>query len=178
MARESLSETQVRLADAGFGDDLVATGSRLRSTTIGVERDPATLKAGEIVRFEGVSDPDEEAVLVAVSTRGGVPLGTFTTPCGPWASADQGEILRHLHRVVLSAEQTSEHGAHDHVVAVFADRVSAEAAASEDFDEHRHLRETRLQSREVLVVACAHDHEALVEGALQRHGGRLVPVGG
>ena len=51
------------------------------------------------------------------------------------------------------------------------------AAASEEFDEHQHLRETRLQPGEVLVVACAHDHQRLVEAALQRHGGRLVSVG-
>lgn len=268
MALESLSEVQRRLADAGFGDDLVAAGARLCSTATGVGHDPATLKAAEIVRFEGASDPDDEALLIAVSTRDGVPLGTFTTPYGPQASAEQAEILRHLHRVVLSAEETSEHSVHDHVAAVFADRASAEAAiddlrevglgsehlgvaihhsdsvvferdeeqdmihdieagvgagaalgflggmllfafavpgvgtlaaggiaalgaasgfggamlggyagvaaASEEFDEHQHLRETRLQPGEVMVVACAHKHGALVEGALQRHGGRLV----
>jgi hypothetical protein len=51
------------------------------------------------------------------------------------------------------------------------------AAASEELDEHQRLRETRLQPGEVLVVACAHAHAAQVEGALQRHGGRLVSVG-
>lgn len=267
MTIESLSEAQQRLGDAGFGDDLVAAGSRLRSVATGAEYDPATLKATEIVRFEGISDPDDEALLVAVSTRRGVPLGTFTTPYGPSASADQAEILHHLHRVVLSAEETSGHAAHDHVAAVFVDRVSAESAikdlrevglgsehmgvaidhsesavferdeehdmmndvgagagagavmgflgglllfamavpgggilaaggivlgvasgfggamlggyagvgaASEEFDEHQRLRETRLQPGEVLVVACGHSHERLVESALQRHGGRLL----
>ena len=272
MALESLSQAQGRLADAGFGDDLVAAGSLLRSTATGAEHDPATLKAMEIIRFEGASDPDDEAVLVAVATRDGLPLGTFTTPYGPSASGDQAEILRHLHRVVLSADQTAEHDAHDHVAAIFADRVSAEAAiddlrevglgsehlgvaihhsdtvvferdeeqdmiddvevgvgtgaalgflggmllfgiavpgvgtlgaggiaalgaasgfggamlggffgvaaASEEFDEHQRLRETRLNPGEVLVVACGHDHPGLVESALQRHGGRLVSVGG
>jgi len=269
MALESLSEAQRRLADAGFGDDLVAAGSRLRSATTGAEHDPATLKAAEIVRFEGVSDPDDEALLIAVSTREDVPLGTFTTPYGSSASTEQAEILRHLHRVVVSAEQTSEHAAHDHIAAVFPDRTSAEAAiedlrevglgsehlgvaihdsdrvvferdeeldmfhdveagvgagaalgflggmllfafagpgtlvaggiaalgaaggiggamlggfagvaaANEEFDEHQHLRETRLQPGEVMVVACAHAHAAQVEGALQRHGGRLVAIG-
>ena len=155
--------------------------------------------------------------------------------------------------MVLSAEQTSEHDAHDHVAAVFADRVYAEAAiddlrevglgsehlgiaihhsdtvvferdeehdkiddvevgaalgflggmlllgiavpgdgtlgagglaalgaaggfggamlggffgvaaASDEFDEHQRLRETRLNPGEVLVVACGHDHPGLVE---------------
>lgn len=271
MALESLSEAQRRLSDAGFGEDLLASGSRLRSARTGIEYDPATLKAAEIIRFEGVSDPDDQAVLVAVSTRDDVPLGTFTTPYGPSATAEEAEILRHLHRVVLSAEETTEHSIHDHIAAVFPDRESAEAAiddlrelglgsehlglaihqsdtvmferdeerdmfrdveagvgagsalgfiggmllfaiavpgagtlgvagiaalgaagafggamlggfagvavGSEEFDEHQRLREIRLQPGEVMVVACAHEHGAQVEGAMQRHGGRLQPVG-
>ena len=208
---------------------------------------------------------------MAVSTRDGEPLGTFTTPYGPLASADQGEDPRHLHRVVVSAEQAAAHATHDHIAAVSANRESAEAAvgalrevglgsehlgaavhhsdavvferdeqrdmiedvargvgagsvlgflggmllfaiavpgvgtlgaggiaalgigsgisgalvgtmlgvaaASEEFDEHQRLRETPLLPGEVLVVACAHANAAVVEGALQRHGGRLVSVG-
>lgn len=51
------------------------------------------------------------------------------------------------------------------------------AAASQEFDEHGALRHTPLEKGEVLVVACSHDRSELVEGASQRHGGRLIEPG-
>ncbi len=131
MALETLTEALDRLAERGFGDDLTAVGSRLRSAKTGTTHDPATLTIVETVRFEGDTDPDDEAVLLAISTTDGKPLGTLVTPYGPSASAEQAEVLQHLHHVIFTAEQPHDHGAHDHVAAVFADRDTAEAAIAE-----------------------------------------------
>ncbi len=161
MALETLTNALDRLAERGFGDDLIAAGSRLRSVTTGTEHDPATLGITETIRFEGDTDPGDEAVLLAISTHGGEPLGTFVTPYGPSASADQAEILRHLHQVVFTAEESHDHGVHDHgvhdhgvhdhVAAVFADRETAEAAIDE-------LREIGLGSDRMGVAIHSSDH--------------------
>ncbi len=145
MTLELLSQAQTRLAAAGFGDDLVVSGSRLRSVASGIEYTPATLRVAEIVRFEGESDPDDEAILLAISTPSGDPLGTLTTPYGPAASSEQAEVLRHLHRLVVTSDETGNHDTHDHVTAVFADRSSAEAAIAD-------LREVGLGSEHLGIA--------------------------
>ena len=145
MTLEALADVQRRFSEAGFDDDLVVAGSCLRSVTTGLEYDPATLQAAEVLRFEGMSDPDDEAVLVAVATRAGQPLGTFTAPYGPSASAEQAELLEHLHRVVVSEEERAKHTTHDHVTAIFPDRGSAEAAITD-------LREVGLGSEQLGVA--------------------------
>jgi hypothetical protein len=155
MPLETLSQAQRRLARAGFGDDLVAEDDSLRRVGTGERFDPAELRAVEIVRFEGDSNPDDEALIVAVANRDGTPLGTYTTPYGPAASAAEGVILRHLHRDVVSAEDAAAHDEHDHIAAVFADRHAAEAAIDD-------LREIGLGS-EHLGVAIHHTDAVVFE---------------
>ena len=155
MTLETLSATQQRLSDAGFEDDLIARDGRLHATRSGQNFDPRELFAAEIVRFEGNSDPDDEALLVAVATRAGAPVGTFTVPYGPNTSADEAEVLRHLHRVVASAEEIAAHDKHDHVAAVFPSRETAEAAVAD-------LREIGLGS-EHLGIAVHQSEPAVFE---------------
>lgn len=131
MALETISEAHRRLAAAGFVADLTAVDGRLRSAGDGAEYDPSTLLAAEIARFEGVSDPDDEAVLVAVATRDHVPIGTFTVPYGPATSPAETEVLEHLHRIVVDDAELDAHDAHDHVVAIVDGREAAEAVVAE-----------------------------------------------
>ncbi len=145
MTLETLSATQQRLTKAGFGDDLTARDGELHATPSGRTFDPRELLAAEIVRFEGDSDPDDEAVLVAVATRDGEPIGTFTVPYGPNTSAEEAEVLRHLHRVVASPEEAAAHSDHDHVAAIFPNREAAEAAVAD-------LREIGLGSEHLGVA--------------------------
>ncbi|MGB3734018.1 MAG: hypothetical protein WA964_03615 [Ilumatobacter sp.] len=91
-----MTATLHRLAASGFVDDLVADGTTLFSRTTGKRYDVADLRSGEIVRFEGDSDPDDEAIVVAITTADGTALGTFTTPYGPGASAEEAQALRRL----------------------------------------------------------------------------------
>ena len=155
MALESLSHVQDRLGQRGFGHTLVATEFGLRDLTTGLDHEPDQLQVAETVRFEGASDPDDEAILLAIATRDGHPLGTFTTPYGRQASAAQAYLLRHLHRVVVTSEEAAVHGDHDHVAAVFKSRMSAEAAIED-------LREVGLGS-DHLGVAIGHDDRAVFE---------------
>lgn len=96
MALETLSAAQLRLADAGFTDNLIARDGHLFATPSRRTLDPADLCAAEVVRFEGNSDPDDQAILIAVTNGEGEPVGTFTAPYGLGASSDEAAVLRQL----------------------------------------------------------------------------------
>lgn len=151
MSLEALSQTQQRLTDAGYVADLAVSGKVLHDPASGQDYEPTALKVIELVRFEGTSDPGDEALLLAVATREGAPVGTFTAPFGPTASADEAEILRHLHRVIATEEETAEHDSHDHVAAILPSRETAGAAIAE-------LREVGLGSEHLGVALRRGDH--------------------
>lgn len=131
------------------------SGVALHDSSTGRDFEPAALEVIELVRFEGTSDPGDEAILLAVATRDGAPVGTFTAPFGPTASAEEAEVVRHLHRVIATEEQTAEHLSHDHIAAIMPSREAAEAAVAE-------LREVGLGS-EHLGVALRHGDHAVFE---------------
>jgi hypothetical protein len=131
MTLETMAEVHRRLGAAGFVEQLVVDGGRLRSTRTGDLFDPRDVSVAELVRFEGPSDPADEALVLAVATRRGSPLGTITTAYGPTATAEEAEAMRHLHRIFVSDEERAAHDDHDHIGAVFADRRSAEAAIAD-----------------------------------------------
>ncbi len=58
---------------------------------------PEDLVVDELVRFEGESDPDDEAVLFALRTRDGRVRGTFVATYGPLADPISGELIQRLH---------------------------------------------------------------------------------
>ncbi len=57
-----------------------------------------------IARFEGMSDPDDEAILLAVTASDGT-KGTLTLPYGPDASGDQADAMRSLLIVAKDAAE-------------------------------------------------------------------------
>jgi hypothetical protein len=93
---ETLSEALARLADAGFRDDLVVEDGGLRAVDGHRSYHPEDLVVAEIVRFEGDSNPDDEAIVFALSAADGTPLGTYTTPYGPSLDAADVEVITHL----------------------------------------------------------------------------------
>jgi hypothetical protein len=151
MALETIAQAHKRLAEAGFVANLSVSGTVLHDPATGREYEPAGLKVVELVRFEGISNPSDEAILLAVATRDGVPIGTFTTPFGPGASAEEAEVVRHLHRVIATEEETAGHDSHDHIAAIMPDRDAAEAAVGE-------LREVGLGSEHLGVALHRGDH--------------------
>jgi hypothetical protein len=95
-ADESLRAALARLARSGFTQALVADGGRLRDTATGERYAAELLGIAEVVRFEGASDPDEQAILFALSSPAGRPLGTWATAYGPAMPSEDVEIVRRL----------------------------------------------------------------------------------
>jgi hypothetical protein len=96
---ETLSEAIARLEALGFRDSFQPVDGRLRA--LGAERDfsPAELVVEAVVRFEGESDPSEQAILFALRSLSGDVRGTFVAGYGVLTDPASAEIVRGLSRV-------------------------------------------------------------------------------
>ncbi len=93
---ETLSEAIARLRAAGYRADFSSTaGGMLRCGSCGSTTDAATANIDEIVRFEGTSDPGDEAILVALRCTCGE-AGLFSAAYGLSVSAEDADVLRRL----------------------------------------------------------------------------------
>lgn len=82
-----------RLRARGFRHAFAAsTDGLLRCPSCGDVTEPAAMQVEGIVRYEGDSNPDDEAILVALSCPCGT-LGYFTSAFGSAASAADGLVL-------------------------------------------------------------------------------------
>ncbi len=132
MATElELRAVQERLEAVGFTDQLVADQGMLRAVGSDRRFDPADLAVVETRRFEGSSDPDDEAILLAITTATGEPVGTYTAPYGPAASGEDATVVERLHESPVSEDEIRAHQQHDHMAAVFHTQEVAEAAVDE-----------------------------------------------
>jgi hypothetical protein len=96
MPMETLSEAMARLAAAGYAESFRAEGSGLRAVSSGCEHEPESLVIEDILRFEGVSDPEDEAVLFALRCDRHGTRGTYAVAYGPSIDALDAEMVRRL----------------------------------------------------------------------------------
>ena len=150
MTLETLSQTRERLALHGFGDDLMADHGQLRSAGSDQMHDIGDVVAAETIRYEGSSNPSDEAIVIAVSTRHGEPVGTFTVPYGTEPTAEQADILERLHGPQLAVDAPA-HTDHSHVAAIFSGRDQATAAVDD-------LRSLGLGSEHLGVAVRSENH--------------------
>jgi hypothetical protein len=68
----------------------------IRDLVTGIAYEPEHVRVDEVVRFEGDSDPDEQAVLFALSSPAGIPLGTYVSVFGPGIPSEDSEVVRRL----------------------------------------------------------------------------------
>src|SRR5262249_24575831 len=93
---ESLSEALKRLGAKGFTHGLRASHRTLRDLVTGATYPPERLQIEEIVRFEGDSDPDEQATLFALRSQAGSPLGTYVVVYGAGMPQEDAEVVHRL----------------------------------------------------------------------------------
>lgn len=80
---ETLSEAVERLTAAGYQDDFRAEPGGLRAVGTHCLHEPEALIIEEVVRFEGASDPGDEAVLFALRCKIHGIKGTYVVTFGP-----------------------------------------------------------------------------------------------
>jgi len=93
---ETLSEAIARLEAAGFRDSFRPETGRLWALAAQRFFAPDALVVEEVVRFEGESDPDEQAILFALRSPAGDVRGTFATSFGTLVDPASVEIVRRL----------------------------------------------------------------------------------
>jgi hypothetical protein len=92
MDDDTLTEAISRLRADGYADDLAATDDgRLACAQSGVVEDPVTMRIDHTVRFEGVSDPGDQAILLAVACHRGT-RGLYSAAYGPATPASDAAV--------------------------------------------------------------------------------------
>ncbi len=93
---ETLAEALDRLTSAGFREDFHATTKGLRATGSGRTYAPESLEITDVVRFEGPSDPADEAILFALRCGADGVEGTYVVPYGPAMGPRDAEMVSRL----------------------------------------------------------------------------------
>jgi hypothetical protein len=94
-----LSTVVDRLTKEGYvGQFQALAGGRMRCLTCHNEFDAAAVRADDVTRLEGASDPDDMAIVVPiVCPICGTP-GTFVALYGPGISEEDAEVLQAFER--------------------------------------------------------------------------------
>lgn len=87
-----------RLTAAGYTDSFKAEPQGVRAFRAGCLHPPERLRVVEVLRFEGPTNPDDEAILFALECEEHGTRGTYAVPYGPQTPAADAEALRRLRR--------------------------------------------------------------------------------
>ena len=103
MFTDTLSQGVDRLTALGYTDEFRAEPGGMRALVAGILYRPESLVVEEVARFEGISDPADEAIVLALHCREDGIKGTYTTPFGPVMGALDAEMM-HLLRDTTTRE--------------------------------------------------------------------------
>lgn len=96
VAEETIGAVVDRLTHEGYEAQFRGEKEGLRLLHGGAVYDPDELTVEQMARFEGVSDPGEEAVVFALRTPEGV-KGTWTVTYGPHGNdIEETDLMRRL----------------------------------------------------------------------------------
>lgn len=95
-----------RLTRAGYRDDFRAEDGALVAVASGRRFGTEELEVDEEVRFEGETDPEEEAILLALRSRDGQVRGTWLVPYGPEATEEDAQVLAALKRPAAAGTES------------------------------------------------------------------------
>lgn len=93
---ESLADAINRLSAAGYTEDFRAEGDGLRARPASCVHAPESLIVDEIVRFEGPTDPADEAIVFALRCSEHGTKGTYVVPYGAGIDPLDAEMVRRL----------------------------------------------------------------------------------
>lgn len=92
----TLSDAVDDLQRRGYTDDLQLAGHCVVCDGRGVSLDPEAFEIDEFHRFEGNSDPEDQSVVYAISSKNGGVKGILVNAYGPDASSLTQEMVRKL----------------------------------------------------------------------------------
>lgn len=95
-AYSTLSEAVNDLQKRGYTDDLVLAEKCLVCDARGLSLDPAQFEIDEFHRFEGNSDPEDQSIVYAISSKDHAVQGILVSAYGMDASSLAQEMVRKL----------------------------------------------------------------------------------
>ncbi|MFZ1693088.1 MAG: phosphoribosylpyrophosphate synthetase [Flavobacteriales bacterium] len=95
-AYSTLSEAVDDLQRRGYTDDLQLAEHCVVCDGRGISLDPDAFEIDEFHRFEGNSDPEDQSVVYAISSKNGGIKGILVNAYGPDASSLTQEMVRKL----------------------------------------------------------------------------------
>ncbi len=97
----SLADTVRKIQSKGYGENLTSKVDHFEARSGEIKLYPVDIRVDEIVRFENTSDPDDQAILYAVSSDSKGVKGIFVESFG-------------VYNEELSSEMTERLKAHPH----------------------------------------------------------------
>ena len=95
MGYATLAEAIDDLTRRGYTEQFAIVDGGLRAVGTRTTFSPDDLTVREYHRFEGVSDPDDTAIVYAIETRSGV-RGTLVDAFGVYSNPSAGAALTHV----------------------------------------------------------------------------------
>jgi hypothetical protein len=96
MPEETVAHAVDRLTAAGYRDSFRAEADGLHAVPGGCLHAPESLTVDEVVRFEGVTDPGDEAIVFALRCGEHGVRGTFVIAYGTNATEQEAQMARRL----------------------------------------------------------------------------------
>ena len=100
MADESYEQRMAavidRLTKDGYSDTFRGELDGVRALRAGHVHQPEDLRVDSIDRFEGISDPEDEAIVLAIRCPVDGCRGTYTVPYGKNMPAVDGELIARI----------------------------------------------------------------------------------
>ena len=93
---ETIDQVVERMTAAGYRDHFRAEGERLHAKGANRSYAPETLVVDEVARFEGESDPGDEAAVFALRSLEDDLRGTYTVTYGPQMATADAKIVPRL----------------------------------------------------------------------------------
>jgi hypothetical protein len=95
-AMETMVDALHRFGKRGYTDEFQARPEGLRSLNTGEVFCPEDLVVEDVARFEGASDPGDQATIFALRSESGETRGTYTVTFGTYMDALDAEMVPRL----------------------------------------------------------------------------------
>lgn len=96
LAPETVSHALTLLRSLGYEDDFDLAADGLTCSTNPTTLDPADAVVDHTFRFEGATDPSDEAIVLGISAPRHHRKGVLVSAFGPTADAEHARVLRAL----------------------------------------------------------------------------------
>ncbi len=95
-APDSVRAAITLLADAGYTADLSPRGGALHCAACGQDHDATGARVDHLFRFEGASDPDDEAIVLGLTCPACGERGVLVSGYGPSTDPDEIDLILSL----------------------------------------------------------------------------------